>query len=966
MKQLGCALTIILLLLSGRLSAQFIYPPLSGQSQPNEPVKGGEVVNLTPEMITRIRHMPFNDELFKTNYQLFLYNSNIQAAYQLALIAVEKDPKDLAWHERLAQAASWAGDYKTGMKELLYVAQHTNDAGIIKKAATDAKVLGFDDVLVRILNIYLAKNPDDTKEYIVLADAQNRLNQPEQALQTLRKINARHPTREAYVLTAGIFQDLEQWGNALHTWQYIDRQYGPGIDSVMAEAYIYYTHRNFNLALNALKPGIPIAKMSDTDFWETLGELAWVVNNRRLAILGYSRNVIDAEHYQRLIALEMKSNPGHAFAYSVKGWKRYSKSDFLSTALLLGGQLHKWRDTSGILASLSGKQLHEAQKLLFYWQAQENMYSYYGADDLRREVLVRGVLLQPELIQLKSDLLWLVMENGENQRIQALMDLWYQQGYWQDPLLWHAYAEGYDVLNEYNAAISMYQMHLFDDFQDSQVLIDYANLLDRAQLYEEAYYTRILLWHRLINKLKSSPSDRQTIEFISQIAPFFQSGTEQVGYLTDLLQQDVSDEDVNIILNWVVQRNYVDLVAYMKANYYNNNPLPDWAEINLALAKNDTTDLQRILAHKERQWTRGDRINAAVRMENIPQALDYAFNELTERPRASEIYEEFAQYGVADANYVSMDGDYEHFVNVAGPRTKLEARSRLTNEWKIIPYASVWALRSMDQQSITHVPGSDSLAGAKLYQVIHRGNITYNLGLRKAMSTFVPAAVDVNYLLDARWSANFKAGYNQENFENSYLRVGGVQDQAGMGVGYTYDNYTSIFLEGTGLRYYSQNRHYLAEGFDLSGLYQRKLWLSYPDYTLGLFADVHNFERDGSYGGNVTTLFPPPSGQSPSPSLTASNNAANYKNLIPDTYYEGGLTFSFGNAILDYTHAWRPYMWGSLYYNSITKISYDVKGGLNGSVFGRDSLLFYAEYGTAQTTPQQKNYTIGVRYLLYF
>ena len=38
------------------------------------------------------------------------------------------------------------------------------------------------------------------------------------------------------------------------------------------------------------------------------------------------------------------------------------------------------------------------------------------------------------------------------------------------------------------------------------------------------------------------------------------------------------------------------------------------------------------MEHKERDWPRQDRINAATRLENIPLAIDLAFRELTDLP----------------------------------------------------------------------------------------------------------------------------------------------------------------------------------------------------------------------------------------------------------------------------------------------------------------------------------------------
>ncbi len=951
MQLLISPLIITSLFFSTHASAQTISAP---EQKKND-------TNLSPEELNKIKNMPYNEDLFKTNYQLFIYNSNMNAAYQLAQIAVKKNPTDMEWHIRLAQSATWAGDYSTGMQEWLYIAQHTKDEKMILTAAATAKALDFYVVLVPILKIYLAKHPDDIKKYIELAMAENRIGHPQQALSTLRKLNEVHPTLDGYVTVANILQDLNQWNEALQVWHYINTHYPPVIANLMAEATIYYTQLKFDDALNVLIKGINVAKNNDDDYWGTLSELAWTINNRRFAILGYKHGKLDLDNYQRLVALEIKTNPRDALDYSLLAWKRFHNADFLSTSLLLGSQLKQWRLVSNIMQHLSGKELQQAQKLLIYWQTLENMYSSANEDNLRRKLLLLGISLEPQLIELKTDLLWTLLNNGENEHIKYVMDLWYREDYWQDDQLWQAYANGFEVLNKYYPGLVLYQIHQFDNFQENQLIIDYANLLDKAQLYQEAYFVRQFLWNRLISKNDLNKSGWRSI---CQLAPFYVSGTAQVEYLTALLHTGIEDEDINIVLNWITQRSYTDLIAYIKAYYYKNQALPDWAEINLALAKNDLPDLQRIMAHTERQWTRSDRINAAVRLENIPLALDFAFRELTDRPNATEIYTEFALYGLADANYFSIGEEYEQFVDVAGPRTKLEARLRLDNTWKILPYASYWALKNTDQQ-ITNLPASDNQAGFKLFQRIHRGDVTYHVGYRNDLATFFLADVTVNYQLNSRWGAKATIGFNQESYEDAYLREGGVQDQIGIQLGYTYDDYNSVLIDVLGVGYYSQDRHYLANGYDIAISAQHKFWLSYPDYTIGVFSDVHEFNRNGSFGGDIVRLFPP--GTPPfTPDVIAANNAANYKLLIPNPYYDNGIFFSFGNTILDYTHAWRPYFWGSLFYNSLTRVSYDFKGGLNGTVFGSDSLLIYGEYGTSQTSVLQKNFTIGARYLVSF
>ena len=43
-----------------------------------------------------------------------------------------------------------------------------------------------------------------------------------------------------------------------------------------------------------------------------------------------------------------------------------------------------------------------------------------------------------------------------------------------------------------------------------------------------------------------------------------------------------------------------------------------------------------------------------------------------------------------------------------------------------------------------------------------------------------------------------------------------------------------------------------------------------------------------------------------------------------------------------------------------------MKIGVNGTVFGRDSLLFYAERGTGQAVLNSVSQKVGIRYALYF
>lgn len=919
---------------------------------------------LSADMLSKIKNMPYDDDVFKMAFQTLVYNSHIKDAYQLALIAVANRPQDLTWHENLARTATWAGDYNTGLGQWLYVIRANNNPETIKYVISVSKALGFDQVLTEALSLYLAQFPNDVNAQLELANALNRLGQPQQALSVLGKV----PTKAADEAVAGIYMDLGQWDNALKAWQTMDKKYGPTLKSVMTQGFIYFSRAQFTSAVAVLKSGIPVAKPSNTDFWQTLGDLAWLINDRSMITLAYSHVLNSSSNLIRVIGLETERNPQKAFEYSLQGWSHNKEDFYLASILFLGAKLNHWQTVNKVLMELSNKQLNRVAKTELFWETQAEFYAYTGDIDLQRKVLLTGLILHPQMLNLENSLLWLVITNGETLWIKELMDDVFQKKQMNNATLWHAFAEGFNVLNKYYPALDIYQHHLLGARQKEAMYVDYASILERAMLNQEALNMRESIWQRAFAKLSSGLNipDKETIQVLAQLAPFFISGTGQAAVLKALFSSSPNNDDLNILLNWLVPRNYYDLITYIQWHYL-DGALPDWAKINLALIKNDLTTLQAVMPHPEREWPRADRINAAVRLENKPLAVDLAYQELGERPLAHEVYSEFTQYGLELASHFSMGEEYEQFINIVGPRAKMESKFRLTNSLRILPSLSLWSLRSNQPTQITNVPNYDFHSNLLLEQTIHRGKILYSLGYRKALSSFIPASADLHYTLAGNWLGTVKLGYNQEDFQNSYLRIGGVQDQISLGVLHHLTKRDFWSLELQGLNYYSQNRHYLANGFNVLGLYQHKFWLSYPDYTIGVFGNSYNFYRNGSFGGNVTTLFPLPTPQQVTdPVLMASIIAADYQQLIPNSYQEGGLIFSFGDGIQEYTHSWRPYLWASLYYNTITALSNNVRCGVNGTILGRDSLLIYAERGSAATTTASINYMIGARYMLFF
>ena len=77
---------------------------------------------------------------------------------------------------------------------------------------------------------------------------------------------------------------------------------------------------------------------------------------------------------------------------------------------------------------------------------------------------------------------------------------------------------------------------------------------------------------------------------------------------------------------------------------------------------------------------------------------------------------------LGSANDAGIAEEFEQFGIVNGPRTVLTAKYFLTPRWSILPFASDWLTKSIDQNKITNVPGQDSDVGIAVQERILLGH----------------------------------------------------------------------------------------------------------------------------------------------------------------------------------------------------------------------------------------------------
>ncbi len=939
------------------------------------------------EWYQQLKTINFDNKTFLTLYRIFLYQAKIAEAAAVAKIAVENRPNSITWRIKLAKTSIWNGEYIQGLNAWLFIVNHTKNPKLIKEAIDVAGKLSYDSVVVELLETYLKYYPDEKSTLLSLAFYKNRIGYPNEALSILQNLNKTHPSREVDELMASIYQDLTQWNEAEKMWRHMDNTYGLSIKSLMAQASIYYNRGELQRAIDILEKAIPLAQKSDKEYWDTLGDLAWSTNNRKDAILSFSQDLNNSSNVINLTEILKIQDKKLALKYSLYGWYKFHKFIFLNNALFFLAETNQILSPSSALwepspARGEGNTTSNLKQLLFslkpkdrkrietkqiYWQSLVRLYNAYNMPIASLIALQRGIAVNPDFYQLKGDLSWTIMRGGDLSKVKKIMLIWYEQKLLHTPIIWQTFAEGYGMFNRFDYGISIYQANLSKEPDNYPAIIDYANMLEKDLRYKDAYAVKKNLWKKIHKRYYKNPElDILTIQSLSQLAPTFTSIADVISYMNRMLLEYPNDQSVTILVNWLMSNNFYNIVTIF-ANNYLTKPLINRIAIFLALQNHDLQTLQNITTNQQTLWPRADSINAAMSLQNTALAENLAFEELTERPKASEVYEGFTQIALADSNFIRATTEDQLFINVFGPRFNLESKYRLTNELSFEPYIKTWSLHSSDKSTITNVPSVDLETGAFLNQKIWRGNIKYHAGYRQVVGSFPTADIELNYKLAARWSLNLNTGINQLVSQTSYLLVGGMQDKIDANVIYSYAKYDSLHFDIQGQNYYSQNRHYLANGYFAQALYKHKFWLSYPDFTINLFANIWDFNHNGTYGGDITSLFPSLSQQQQAdPNLVALTRQANFNLILPPTYKQMGFIFDFGNAIIDYSHAWRPYCWLTYYYNTFVGFAYTARLGINGSIFGRDALTLYAERGIAPAAKNSVTQKAGLRYSLFY
>ena len=946
--------------------------------------------------------LSFDDKTYTLGYEVFLENRKLEDAWAIANAAVRHNPGDMRWRERLAQVSEWTQRPGVALENWLILARQTQQEAAWQAVLRLAPGQFDDAALAQALRHQLRSRPQDLRLVRALVDAQERLGEPQPAIDYLRQHS--HSSPALLELLAQLAERAGQPDLALQTWRQLladPAQITP--ERAMRAAVLALQQRQPNQGLQwlqAVQDQPPASASSAAELWRLTGGLAEEHERSQLAIAAYRKLVASQDasiaDYDALIRLLQPSQPLEAAQVALLAWRNLDEPRHLIHALTLFSSHNQWGAFAQALEQLDPQpgatlnSLARLRRLPLFLRLVGGYHHNAGRLAQARQYYEQGLQADPDSSDMRQALLWLLIDSNDAQAIRELLAV-HEPAWSTNEDLHEALAGAYQALSLPQVALTRYLTpHLAEHQDDFLWLMNYADALDQNQESDRAWRLRRHLLSQQWQAARQGPDGRRlspaqarqrwlTEEGLdatrriarARLVLMQQSGDSAQEVLRELLRLDkdaqgnYSNAAAETAIGWLqdageytAERGFLHHQYARSQGQRANRPL--WAEITVALAEDDKAGTGQLLQQFDERLPRYDRINAAVAVGDIRLAQSAAFETQGEQPDDNPLHLQLSDNLLAFSDHAgtrlarrqlgALDEDQTdvQFHLAISPRLSLELDlSRIQRR-----VAAADQLRDVANEDIA----------ALLLRLRHAyGETRLRVANRRGYASTTPLSLEHEQRLDNRLSLRGELGWHLPSEESLALRMGGMKTRVAAQLRYQATRQDSVLLSQSSEQYRLQTGAEVGRGRHTAVEYTHTVRQEAPTWEFGAFWSNHRFDRRhpmflGQQGLDFQQRFVP---------VNAGNMGIDY--FLPESFQFYGLRLSTNMRYeQDYTRALRPYASLSLTRHSQLGMGYDLRLGLAGSLLGADHLRL--SYGLGKSGVQSLGLTriLELSYRLHF
>jgi hypothetical protein len=948
-------------------------------------------------------------------YQSFVEASDLASAQKVAQAQLVKDPTSGVWLKRLAQVAEWNREPALALKTWLDYAQRTDDPAGWSNVQRIAPMLHDDDAWLVALRREAKAKPDNLDVIDAVTGAYERLGRPDDALAFLKSLphgKARDALDER---TGQLAERAGRYDDALAIYRALLERHPHDPRSALHVANVLYRNGDYAGALAALDSARAGASDRDVEFWRNDAELARLLQRVDSANLAHRHLLASGEATTEDLA-EMASfydaYPLDAGRLAELRYRSAPSVTALRDAIYFYTGANAMDRIAALLKSLTPDELREAEASSAFLAARAEYYRQTGRPADALHDLQRAVELPDAPADTRAALLWTLVDYGDDAQLRRAFFAWHDEAQ-TNPALWGAYAAAAQRLGRASEALA-YLRRQATLSRDPLWLLSYADAQEAAGRADLAWSIRRKVWDQIraedpqFSPAKAASGTRPrtptaapsvdeeaAIELRSRrvaLSREYANADLSAAMLDALLANRCSAVDLSparrsllgdapglpsappastanddgrhalcdalahdVAIAWALSHEANPLAKrWLAQQYANRLARPADAQLTLALASGDTATMRRVLADQGSRVPRNDRIDAALALERPREAAALAFAGVDGAPENTALHQRLVETTLAwpqsidagVANYVEHPLDYVE--------QTLAGSYRFAEHYMVGITGVQDFQRSTDASQLVNVPSVDRSVSAYLRRQTSTTAFTVRAGRRDGLDSFDTASVEAQFGRNSPFGFSLAAGRNQVADETPVLHVGAIKDNLIASANYALGARLTLSGRVEADRFYSQARTFLGSGVLTNAELSYRIRTEYPDYALRLVGTRGDYSASGRADALISSLIP----SAAQPATAAS--------LMPDTYFQYGLFFSFGTDLLEqYTHRWRPFLDVGILHDSIQGWGPGINAGLAGTVFGGDHAALFVEHqrvsrvGTPVTV-------IGARYSWYY
>ena len=907
---------------------------------------------------------PFEPELYSLGYDVFLANSNPEAAFSLAEKALTVRPDDSGWRRRAAQSGEWSGHGLRALDHWLYLSEQNNQQDATEHALRIARGLRLFSKMKPLLEKRnLTENFSLAVEYVAVCEA---LGFPESAVTVMGHHRKGPHKKEALVQLARLYEALGKPREAVYALMEQQIEFGITTDEILRAASLTYGTGDVKRSYAILALGRQSVPATDKEYWQNMSDLAWSMQDMSAAeqasqLLVSTGNGRE-DDYHRLILIKRDKDPEMAFQLSLEGWEYFGMPDFLKSVLELGISLQKYRMLADLLLSTEKNgSLKGMEQNSYFWSLASQVQRGIGAVDESIRCYRKALQRAPKDGELAAGFVWLLLDLDRRKDLLDLMHSWQGREKIMTALQ-TPFAATCSYLGLYPQALFFFQAGYAANSNNPGWLAAYAEILEHLGRQEAAFSERVRAVRLTYTHLKSfsaeSDADRQALlrDYV-RLAMLLTPGDPLDSEIRKIIRAADDDGSRELVAVWALSRQCSDLARLWLWKKYNGlTRRPHWIELALALEVNDHEKIAQLLSHDLARIPYRDAIEAAQRIGWIPFAETLAFDQLQINDRDTLLDQQVREL------YSSGRGGFRYNVSILDQggvgffKQQIRATTAMSQRLSLLMGAENSEIRHLKPEVIGYYPSRIVSAYLGVSFRSEKGSTEIFGGLRDALYQHPIGGLKSEWKQDHRLTLEMTLLVGAESSETVGMKIGGMKDEIRLGMlqKLTVRDTAGFQLSGRTLR--DQERNHLADGAAIDAELSHWFLFANPGTVLRLFGGYHYYTQCDIPVDKAYQLIP---------EVQKAHLATSY--FIPPSFSLAGFGILVGQEEKEnYPRTWRPVAALDTNWNSSSGIGYHYEVGLVGPVLGIDQLEWTFSQDRGAFAAQSTTSRLDFRYRYYF